>query len=99
MKHRDLKEVEEIIAKGRKVVDQSRRMVREMEEYFAARGITREGCVAELRRLGGEAAVQAVEREIQEMLRQADEAVALESRRNGSGARATRRVAVRGGRI
>jgi len=99
MKHRDLKEVEEVIAQGREVVERSRRMVQEWEEYFAKRGITRESCLAELRRLGGDAAVEAVEREIQETLRKADEEVALERRRSGSGARTAQRVALRGGRI
>ena len=66
-KPRDRREVDEILARGRKLVTLAREKMAQFEKQMAESRSRLDAHVAHLRRTGGEAAVEAFNRQVEQM--------------------------------
>ena len=73
-----LEEINEVIENGRRLVEKAREAIARRERYCAERGIDPDAAIEELRRQGGEAAVQAMQAEVQAALKKIEEEVRQE---------------------
>ena len=62
-------DIDEVIAQARKLVAQARKTMEESQRQLARLGFDSDSCVEELRRIGGEAAVQEAQAQVDEALR------------------------------
>jgi len=95
----DSQDIDAAIAQARTLVAKARQVVGETERYLAERGFTRESCLEDLRRLGGEAAVRKAEAEVEEKLREIEDEVQRSRSVSPTAKPIIRRLARRGGLV
>lgn len=98
MKRHDARDIEATIAQARSLVADARKTLGEAQRYFAANGIDAERCLAEIRQLGGAAAVREAQAEVEATLRSIDDEI-QRSKVQPRTSSVARRVALRDRRI
>ncbi|VTU27138.1 hypothetical protein H4CHR_01934 [Variovorax sp. PBS-H4] len=98
MSQPDFPDIKAAIDQARKLVAKAQETLGKADRFFAEQGFDEEKCLQELRRLGGEDAVQKARAEVDEQLRAIEDEV-QRHKAPGKTRPVVRRVALRGGRI